>query len=267
MCLIRLLWSRHKQNGAVEACWAHNPEVRGSKPRSANPFFMLLSVECTNKEFIIYFVEAAVHSSSGCPCQKMGCYRARGIYGPIVIQSGSMIFLLAYLDFAVLRELFTLLNLHFYIRFRIFFQDFNTGQNWTHNRKGEGDFSLFFSFPDLLTSTYRLFLIIYLMVVLVETSWRIFSTIPGAKHWETVNLSKNNLSVSPRVRRLNTAFFSSDIFHKILYCSAPQTISQILVKFDFFCWKRLLKCRFIMFRSYMGLLQLNPPASPKKLGD
>ena len=121
MCLIRLLWSRHKQNGAVEACWAHNPEVRGSKPRSANPFFMLLSVECTNKEFIIYFVEAAVHSSSGCPCQKMGCYRARGIYGPIVIQSGSMIFLLAYLDFAVLRELFTLLNLHFYIRFRIFF--------------------------------------------------------------------------------------------------------------------------------------------------
>ena len=27
---------RHaKQSGAVEACWAHNPEVRGSKPRSA----------------------------------------------------------------------------------------------------------------------------------------------------------------------------------------------------------------------------------------
>ena len=26
----------HKQSGAVEACWAHNPEVRGSKPRSAN---------------------------------------------------------------------------------------------------------------------------------------------------------------------------------------------------------------------------------------
>ena len=24
-----------KQSGAVEACWAHNPEVRGSKPRSA----------------------------------------------------------------------------------------------------------------------------------------------------------------------------------------------------------------------------------------
>ena len=27
-----------KQSGAVEACWAHNPEVRGSKPRSANCF-------------------------------------------------------------------------------------------------------------------------------------------------------------------------------------------------------------------------------------
>ena len=25
-----------EQSGAVEACWAHNPEVRGSKPRSAN---------------------------------------------------------------------------------------------------------------------------------------------------------------------------------------------------------------------------------------
>ena len=29
-----------EQSGAVEACWAHNPEVRGSKPRSAN-FFLL----------------------------------------------------------------------------------------------------------------------------------------------------------------------------------------------------------------------------------
>lgn len=27
-----------QQSGAVEACWAHNPEVRGSKPRSANKF-------------------------------------------------------------------------------------------------------------------------------------------------------------------------------------------------------------------------------------
>ena len=28
-----------KQSGAVEACWAHNPEVRGSKPRSAITLF------------------------------------------------------------------------------------------------------------------------------------------------------------------------------------------------------------------------------------
>ena len=31
-----------KQSGAVEACWAHNPEVRGSKTRSGKqlPFFL-----------------------------------------------------------------------------------------------------------------------------------------------------------------------------------------------------------------------------------
>ncbi len=28
-----------EQSGAVEACWAHNPEVRGSKPRSAKIFW------------------------------------------------------------------------------------------------------------------------------------------------------------------------------------------------------------------------------------
>ena len=32
-----LFW--HEQSGAVEACWAHNPEVRGSKPRSAKDIF------------------------------------------------------------------------------------------------------------------------------------------------------------------------------------------------------------------------------------
>ena len=32
-----------EQSGAVEACWAHNPEVRGSKPRSAKvDFFGIL---------------------------------------------------------------------------------------------------------------------------------------------------------------------------------------------------------------------------------
>ena len=30
---------QREQSGAVEACWAHNPEVRGSKPRSAKYFF------------------------------------------------------------------------------------------------------------------------------------------------------------------------------------------------------------------------------------
>ena len=30
-----------QQSGAVEACWAHNPEVRGSKPRSASIFFAM----------------------------------------------------------------------------------------------------------------------------------------------------------------------------------------------------------------------------------
>ena len=32
---------QQQQSGAVEACWAHNPEVRGSKPRSAMFFFLL----------------------------------------------------------------------------------------------------------------------------------------------------------------------------------------------------------------------------------
>ena len=30
---------QREHSGAVEACWAHNPEVRGSKPRSANYIF------------------------------------------------------------------------------------------------------------------------------------------------------------------------------------------------------------------------------------
>ncbi len=42
-CLLLLVYKmilfRIEQSGAVEACWAHNPEVRGSKPRSAIIFF------------------------------------------------------------------------------------------------------------------------------------------------------------------------------------------------------------------------------------
>jgi hypothetical protein len=47
-----------QQSGAVEAFWAHNPEVRGSKPRSAN-IFRVMSVVC----FIInenYFYDIVI---------------------------------------------------------------------------------------------------------------------------------------------------------------------------------------------------------------
>ena len=30
------IWGDLQQSGAAEACWAHNPEVDGSKPSSAN---------------------------------------------------------------------------------------------------------------------------------------------------------------------------------------------------------------------------------------
>ena len=36
------LW-HHQQSGAVGACWAHNPEVDGSKPSSAKNFFFFFS--------------------------------------------------------------------------------------------------------------------------------------------------------------------------------------------------------------------------------
>ncbi len=39
-----------KQSGAVEACWAHNPEVRGSKPRSAKYFFYSRGHVCVRQE-------------------------------------------------------------------------------------------------------------------------------------------------------------------------------------------------------------------------
>ena len=32
--------SQYEQSGAVEACWAHNPEVDGSKPSSAIYHFL-----------------------------------------------------------------------------------------------------------------------------------------------------------------------------------------------------------------------------------
>ena len=44
-----------EQSGAVEACWAHNPEVRGSKPRSAINFFFLCLIEMFEEMFALYF--------------------------------------------------------------------------------------------------------------------------------------------------------------------------------------------------------------------
>ena len=44
-CIFIFIWkvrdnsNAPEQSGAVEACWAHNPEVRGSKPRSAKDIF------------------------------------------------------------------------------------------------------------------------------------------------------------------------------------------------------------------------------------
>ena len=45
---VRLAFIHQQQSGAVEACWAHNPEVRGSKPRSANNFFFFKIAQILN---------------------------------------------------------------------------------------------------------------------------------------------------------------------------------------------------------------------------
>ena len=45
--------TKGEQSGAVEACWAHNPEVDGSKPSAASSFFSFLRHHCfqdTNRE-------------------------------------------------------------------------------------------------------------------------------------------------------------------------------------------------------------------------
>lgn len=48
-----------QQSGAVEACWAHNPEVRGSKPRSAKCFLfyviLFYSLICSQNSFFFIF--------------------------------------------------------------------------------------------------------------------------------------------------------------------------------------------------------------------
>ena len=69
-----------QQSGAVEACWAHNPEVRRSKLRSANhPFFRSQRIgalytpyrslmdEILKESFRVEKCEDCVFS--GCRCQ------------------------------------------------------------------------------------------------------------------------------------------------------------------------------------------------------
>ena len=55
-----------QQSGAEEACWAHNPEVGGSKPLSAmnNPFWQLnltLSKFC----YLVFLIGSTTDSSVG----------------------------------------------------------------------------------------------------------------------------------------------------------------------------------------------------------
>ncbi len=45
-----------KQSGAVEAWWAHNPQVDGSKPSSANTFFFFLLVVCMKVQRLFLFL-------------------------------------------------------------------------------------------------------------------------------------------------------------------------------------------------------------------
>ena len=52
----------------MEACWAHNPEVRGSKPRSANSFCLGAKIQIMVKfEYVIFMVcsEAAAAAALG----------------------------------------------------------------------------------------------------------------------------------------------------------------------------------------------------------
>ena len=57
-----------QQSGAVEACWAHNPEVRGSKPRSATffgPFVTKFVTSCDSQTSSMHrktFVDSGILS-------------------------------------------------------------------------------------------------------------------------------------------------------------------------------------------------------------
>ena len=47
---VREIFSKKKRFGAAEARWAHNPKVRGSKPRIATNKFFFLSVKKKKKK-------------------------------------------------------------------------------------------------------------------------------------------------------------------------------------------------------------------------
>ena len=53
-----VLLSVRERSGAEEACWAHNPEVHGSKPCSAK-YFVFVSF-CSGSSFFFFFTSSAV---------------------------------------------------------------------------------------------------------------------------------------------------------------------------------------------------------------
>ena len=73
-----------QQSGAVEACWAHNPEVRGSKPRSASFLFFYFTHLIT--DFASNFLEANINIS-----QERGyLLRHSELYKPKVAENAQM---------------------------------------------------------------------------------------------------------------------------------------------------------------------------------
>ena len=59
--LISYVVDRQQQSGTVEACWAHNPEVRGSKPSSAS---IVLRIKMFKARVMISWLQ-------GFPCEGM----------------------------------------------------------------------------------------------------------------------------------------------------------------------------------------------------
>ena len=74
ICLLQ-----QQQSGAVEACWAHNPEVRGSKPRSAKCFF-LSNIFFSHSIYTIYTCLTSVNEATTSPIQRFALITARVKY-------------------------------------------------------------------------------------------------------------------------------------------------------------------------------------------